>query len=407
MAEISGVIDPDSANLAVQPLVPDALPARWARAIALDTALRHAIRVAPAATDTSRASAASRARLAALLTAETAALAALQAGFDSLKASLPEVPTALPEIAVQAPDSARLPAPDSVATVSAPAPTLPPPSRWSVALLLETTPAWSLLPTAATPPDDRERVQNRLTQSVQVQRTLGDHWRLRAGFGQTLLATQARRTSERSGDTTIRDSVRTTTVSIRSSFITSQIIRLDTLLHIEPILNQSGQLVGYDTSRIPTADTVYVPLEVRDTLRQTRTTITTRTETWRETQRQLFRPTYRFWAIPFAAEYVFLKAPRWTLGAEIGGQLSIFRGGERPVWTGDEYAMRRISAREGPYRPVSLSFSTGLVAAYRLSPRLTAMVAPTARGWLLRPGKAEAAAPRLLPGVQVGVMVGL
>jgi hypothetical protein len=99
-----------------------------------------------------------------------------------------------------------------------------------------------------------------------------------------------------------------------------------------------------------------------------------------------------------------VRTNRWTIGLNVGGQVSIFRGGSRPVWTGEDYVMRAISAREGPYRPVSLSVSTGLEASYRLSPRLSALVAPTARWWAIQPGRTKAFTTQaLLPALQLGL----
>lgn len=69
--------------------------------------------------------------------------------------------------------------------------------------------------------------------------------------------------------------------------------------------------------------------------------------------------------------------------------------------------MQRVGSREGPYRPVSLSVSAGLEAAYRVSPRLTALVAPTMRWWAVQPGQdATTRIQPLLPALQLGLTYG-
>ncbi|MBC7448587.1 MAG: hypothetical protein H7330_11065 [Hymenobacteraceae bacterium] len=378
------------------------------RVVALDTALRHAL--AQAAADTSRAGQpARRATVYALLAQEAAALAVVQASFDSLKAALTEAPPLLPAAmaAATAPTDTTATAPTDTAAAPNDAWRRLPPARspWAVLALAETTPSWSTLP-VRTPGDDRERLQASLTQSLQLQRQLGARWLVRAGLGQLTTQRQVRRTSERSGETVVRDSSATTDIVIRITESTSEIVHLDSVMQLDPLTNLSGQIIGYDTTWASTNDTLRSTIIGRDTLRITRHEITTRTETWRETRQQLFRPQYRFWTLPLGVQYQLMRTNRWTLGVNLGGQVTIFRGGERPVWTGEDYALRRVSARESGYRPVSFSASAGLEAAYRLSPRLTALVAPTVRGWVVQPGRGETATQPLLPALQVGLTYG-
>lgn len=328
------------------------------------------------------------------------ALAGLQASFDSLKVALPEAPPALP-VLVAAPAP-----PDSAAPADAWRYLPPARSPWALAALLETTPSWSTLPVHS-PRDEQEHTQASLSQSIQAQRQIGNRWLVRAGLGQLTTQTQVRRTAEHSENTIVHDSSQVTDVVVRLTSSTTEIVHLDSVMLLDPITNLSGQIVDYDTTWAYTNDTLRSTIIGHDTLRSIRTVHSTRTETWRVTRQQLFRPTYRFWIIPLSAQYQLVRTNRWTLGLNMGGQLTVFRGGTRPVWTGEDYAMQRIGPREGPYRPVSFSISAGLEAAYRLSPRLTALVAPTGRWWAVAPGKTAATRTQpVIPGLQVGLAVG-
>lgn len=405
MAAFRGDGSPALVILAASTTSPTAgtLPGRWTRAIASDTAVRRAL-ARPAPDTTHEAAQTRRARLYALLAAEGAALAELQAAFDSLKATLPEVPPGLAaapaELAAPAADSARTPTPDSWRRLP------PAASPWALLGLLETTPSWSTLPVRSAVAD-RERTQASLSQSVQLQRQFGRRWLVRAGLGQLATQSQVRRTSERSGETIKRDSSQITDVIVRLTSTTSTLTHvIDTVVQVDPITNLSGQIVGYDTTLTFITETITATILGHDTLRTTRTLVTTRTETWREAREQLFRPRYRFWTLPMGVQYQILQTNRWAVGLNLGGQLTVFRGGERPVWTGEAYAMQRVSARQGPYRPVSFSASAGLEATYRLSPRLSALVAPTVRAWVVPPGRGESATQTLLPALQVGLTYG-
>ena len=346
------------------------------------------------------------ARLRALVAEQTRALAGLQTRLDSVKQFLDALPPAPQETAVAGVADA-----DSVASSLAATewPTLPPPrSKWSALLLAETTPSWAVLPTRAAQPRQEETVAAH-GQQVQGQWQATPRWAVRAGFGQAALTTQARTVAERTGTAVIIDSTLTTDVRNYQTLSVVEIIRRDTIFIYEPILNASLQIIGYDTSFVISADTIrtIVTTTVHDTVH--RTVVTERTETLREREQQQFRPTYQFWTLPVGVRYSLLTTPRWTLGAVLGGQLSVFRGGTRPVWTGDAYELRAVGRRDGPYRPVSLSLSAGLEAQYRLSPRLSAVLAPTVRWWAvgpLRSGGAGGGARRLLPAAQLGLSYG-
>lgn len=356
--------------------------------VALDTAISRALRTSAAAPNE---------RLRTLLSAQTQALAAAQHHLDSLKQALPEIPPALAET------------PDSTFSVPTPQPdwkTLPPVrSPWAMVALLETTPHWSVLPTAATA--EQEQTQASLAQSLQLQRQLGTNWRVRGGLGQATLQTQGRYTSEKSGERTTTDSSTTATVlEVREHTSTITIVRIDSAVHYEPVLNGSGQVIGYDTVWVSKNDTVRSQIFSYDTTRTIKTVYTQRTETWRERHQQLLRPEYRFWTLPLSVQYLLVNRNRWSLGLSVGTQITVFRGGTRPVWNGDEYVLQRVGPRDGPYRPVSFSMSTGLEAQYRLTPRLSVLAAPTLRWWAVPATKARATTRTLLPAAQVGISYG-
>ena len=353
-----------------QPETPIALPSTVE---IRDTLIRHEARayVAPLVqpADSARA-----ARLRGLVAEQTRALAALQTRLDSVKRFLPEAPPAL----------AAAP-PDSLARRfnAGPASAFPPPAPWAVVGLLETTPQWAV-PATAAPGTNEEHTQAALTQSLLLQRQVGARWRLRAGVGQAILRTEGRYTADRLTTTTT----------------TTETIERDTVVHngIRAVL-----VVGPG----PT-DSTYYYITVSDTLFKQTTQQQTFTTTERNTLRQLLRPTHRFWTVPVAASFGLVQRERWRLGATLSGQLGIYRGGEVAVWDEGraEFVLRRVSARQGPYRPVSLSLSAGLEAEYRLTPRLSVLLAPMARRWVVAPGRGAGQGRRVLPAVQAGVSMG-
>ena len=341
-----------------------------------------------AVADTGRAAA-----LRTLVVAQTRALAALTARLDSVKQFLPEAPPALAPV-VAAADSA------------AAWPTLPPPrAAWSVLLLAETTPSWAVQPTRGATASQEQTVAV-LSQQALGQWQATPRWAVRAGLGQTTLTTQARTVAERISELTNVTSTTTLTFDNTTDTTYSTIVHLNSVARYEPVLNGSGQIIRYDTVWVVYKDTIVSTnvVTIHDT---SRTTVETRaTQTLRERQTQQFRPVYRFWTVPVAVRYSLLTTPRWTLGAVLGGQLHLLRDAQRPVWTGEQYELRRVSARETPYRALSVALSAGLEAQYRLSPRLSAVVAPSVRWWALSTTR-DGAGPRpFLPAATVGLSWG-
>ena len=363
----------------------------WQTALAQDTALRQeaARAVAPVRPD-------SASRLLMLVAAQRVTLAVLQTQLDSLKAALPAAPPLLaaanPALAPAVADTLR----------RAPLPAL---RRWSAVLALEATNPWGVLPGA---PDTREVIGGAHQVSLQMEHRLpNDRWLLRGGFGQVRLTSQFRHVQEVSGQTLVRDSVRVTYVNANVRTDTTRIIQLDSVLHLNPRINGSGQVIAYDSLWTPNNDTLYQVIITHDTVHYMTQNVRTRVETWRERREQQLRPTYRFWTIPVAVQYDVLCAGRWRAGVSAGAQVLLYRGADQPALTADgTYVLRRTGPRDGPFRPVSVALSTGLNVRYRLTDRLSLLAGAGGRGWVQSPVRGEAR-PKMQPNGQVGVVWGL
>lgn len=350
----------------------------WPKALALDSSIR-------------RASDASTQH--ALATTQRQVLALLQQQLDSLKQALPAEPPVL------------VAAPDSLATPRA-LPNQPhAPQPWAIRLVTESTRAWGTMP-GYDPATTRERLTGATTRGAQLERSLGERWRFLGGVGETRVRAQLEYMQERVGEITHLDTVTVNTMEIVHRTDTSiLLIREDSIAYLEPRLNGSGQIAGYDTLYRPTSDTTYQLIQSTDTLRRTQQTVQSRVETWREYRLQQLRPEYRFWTIPVAAQVDLLRWRRWRAGLSLGAQVQIFRGGYRPTWQGDVYELRRIGPGGGPFRPVSLAITTGLEVRYGLTERLSLLAGASLRGWAVQPLRGLRG-PALVPGAQVGVSWG-
>ncbi len=363
----------------------------WDTALALDSSIRQTRAVNP---DSAVAPATST--LARLVVAQQGVLRVLQHQLDSLKQELPVVPV------LAAADSLK-PAADSLPR---PAPRLARLRPWALALLTESTTAWGNLPAAGYDPTaTRESLRAAVTRGAQLERFLGDRWLVRAGLGDTRVSGQFRHTGVRSGQTMVRDSTDVTHLDVFSGVDTTFIVRLDSIARPEARINLAGQVIGYDTVWVPYNDTSYQVIITHDTVRRTERVVRTRLETWTTRQQQQLRPTYRFWTIPVFGQYDFLVRGRWRAGLSVGVQLIVFRGGTRPELRGDAYELRAIGPRDGPFRPVSLAFSTGLDVRCRLTDRLSLLGGAAVRGWALAPTR-TGPRPAWQPTGQLGLSWG-
>ncbi len=378
------------------PVVP-AAAIGWVRVTRRDTVLREA-RAAAAAVPTDSALAG---RVRALVLMQGADLTALGRQLDSLKKALPEGP------------------PSEAIRLSALPPSNPHPLKPSWLLALEATPTWAVPLPPTTGPGATERAEPTgptLTRSAQIGLRLGEagtpagRWQVRAGLGETRLRTAFAADFGRTNTQTHDTTTTTTDVQVHTGVAVTVVVHLDSIPRYEPRLNGQAQIIGYDTTWVSTNDTTYQLIITHDTVRTQRLYTTQTTRTLTERRQQALRPEYKFWSLPFAVSYHLVERARWALGVQVGGTVQVFRGGTRAVWDGgaQQYQLRPIGPREGPYRPVSLQLLTGLEASYRLSNRLSATVAPSARWWAVPVGRAgqTTAGPDLVPGLLLGLSYG-
>lgn len=170
-------------------------------------------------------------------------------------------------------------------------------------------------------------------------------------------------------------------------------------------------MISYDTTWVSTNDTTYQRIITHDTIRTQQLHTIQQTRTLVEQHKQVLRPEYKFWSLPFAVGYQLLQRGRWGLAVDLGGTLQLYRGGARAVWDGtvQEYVLRNTGPRGGPYRPVSLQLLTGLEASYRLSGRLMVTGGVNARWWAVpvgRPGTTTGGRG-MAPTLQAGLSYGL
>ena len=365
------------------PLVPQV--SIWSTALAQDSAIRQ---------ETARSAAAGGmvpdSPLPALVAAQRETLATLQAQLDSLKSALPMEPPLL----APAPGSAR----DSVPALTKPL------NPWGISLLAEITGPWGTLP-GYNPETTTEDLSAPVMQGVHVERRINDRWLVRLGLADTRLHGQFRYTNDRAGQRITTDSSIVTRIDTFMSTRTSIIVHRDSVLRLDPRINASGQVIGYDSLWLPRYDTTFQIVISHDTVKRTEKKVLTRVDTWRETHRQQLRPAYRFWTIPVAAQLDVLRWRRWNAGLGIGAQVVVFRGGEQPVMQGDTYELRRIGPRDGPFRPVSLSLSTALEIRYRLTDRLSLLGGGSVRGWAIHPLRNDSRV-QLTQGAHLGMSWG-
>ncbi len=388
----------------------------WQAGFGLDTALHTALtrQVLPERmTDngpestTASASAASissldsteKTRIRRLLLAEAVVLQTLTQRNDSLLRTLSEEPVRAPVIV-----AALMTDTDTTAAADLPPNRLPVPQPWGLMVAGELMPGWGTLP--GYDEHTTEKLGPSRALSVSLTRQLTDRWRLRAGVGEAVARTQLDYQREKIGQTVRFDTTQTLQTDVHASYDTTFMVQVTSVMHLEPVLNNIGQIIGYDTSYIAVRDTSYQVVISHDTLRTYRNTVTNRIDTWRERQNLRLRPEYRFWTLPFAGQYVLLTRGRLRLGVSAGGQVLFFRGGTRPTRRGDEYVLEKVGPRDGPFRPVSLAWQSSADVEWRFTPRLSASVAPGLRGWAIRPERGLSKGARPLPSVQVGLIWG-
>lgn len=372
---------------------PTVAPSLWQVALTQDAAIRHEGTVTPVQHD-------SASRVEPLVAGQRAILRVLQRQLDSLKAALPAEPMTLASADSVAPKDVPAAAPAASGPLD-----LPPPARWAVALLLQTSTPWGVLPG---PPDTRETIGGARQQSLHVEHVLpNDRWRIRGGFGRVGLTSQFRAVQEATGQTQVSDTTAVSQLTVVTNVDTTRIIHVDSAVHLNPRINGAGQIIGYDSLWVTRYDTLYQQITSHDTLMSTTRTVSTRLDTWRETREQALRPIYRFWTLPVAVSFDVLRAGRWAAGVRAGAQVLLYRGGDLPTVRSDgTWTLRAVGSREGLFRPVSFALSTGLDVRYRLTNRLSVLAGAGTRGWVQSPVRGQTR-PRMQPTAEAGLSWGL
>ncbi len=347
-------------------------------------------------------------RRAALLTERTALLALVRRADSLLRplGVLPEVPIAL---AVPADPTA----PDS----AAPGPAF---RRWSVAVAFApernffglTAPATDSLTALRR---THEQGRGGWNASLGAEYRLTHRWSVGAGLGWATTGAELRLTDRRTNVAVRYDTVTTTTTQVSATSNTVYSVRLNYLIQLSPRFNGDGQVVSYDTLRIPRPDTTFITTRQTDTL-QTTTRALAAVESRRETlSHQTLRPTYHFLTLPLVVRYRLGRAqdwtsaptaPRWWADVAVGAQLQWFMGGTQLATTdGRTYRTERVGRSAAPFRALNVALTGAVAANYALTPRLAVSLAPTVR-WQVQSVYRTGTGLRQRPtsaGVQAGV----
>jgi hypothetical protein len=215
-----------------------------------------------------------------------------------------------------------------------------------------------------------------------------DRLSVAAGLGVSTYGAELRLTDRQTNVLVKTDTVETIDVSIRNH--TTEAWQLPAPdVHLTPILNINGQVIGYDTVFIPRTDTTwtYITTKLIDTtITRTITPTITKRE---ELTTRILRPNYRFLTLPLMVRYRIGRAtdwtssptaPRWWADIAVGTQLQWFMGGTQLTTTdGRTYRTERVGMNEGPFRPFTASLTGSLSMSYALTQHLSASLSPTLR----------------------------
>lgn len=311
------------------------------------------------------------------LRAEKGELIRLQRRVDSLLLTLGAVPLAnapAPAVAAQpeaAPDTARV----------------RPLRRWS--LLLTATPEQNhqQLQTASTDTlqqlrRNQERGRRGVNAALMAEYRLDRRLSVGFGLGYQRTGTELR-VAERRTDVSVRyDTTVTTSTNVYTSTHQTYSIRLEQIPQLNPVFNQSGQVIRYDTVFITRPDTVYTTIVQNDTVHTTNKTVTPLLDKRTSTVYKNLTPTYHFFTVPVLLRYRLTLAEntRWWADVAAGAQVQLFLGGSQLV-TEDGYTFRteRVRIAEGPFRPLNLALSGSIGVNYALTPKLSLSLAPSLR----------------------------
>lgn len=312
------------------------------------------------------------------LRAEKSELLRLQRRVDSLLLTLGAVPLANPQAATAA-QPAPTPAPDTARTR--------PLSRWS--LLLTATPEQNhqQLQTASTDTlqqlrRNQERGRRGVNAAIMAEYRLDRRLSVGFGLGYQRSGTELR-VAERRTDVSVRyNTTVTSTTNVYTSTHQTYSIRLEQIPQLNPVFNQSGQVIRYDTVFITRPDTVFTTIVQNDTVRTTNKTVTPLLDKRTSTIYKNLTPTYHFFTVPVLLRYRLTLADntRWWADVAAGAQVQLFLGGSQLVTEdGRTFRTERVRMAEGPFRPLNLALSGSIGVNYALSPRLSMSLAPSLR----------------------------
>lgn len=310
------------------------------------------------------------------LRSEKSELLRLQRRVDSLLLTLGAVPLANPQAATAAQPQ---PAPDT----ARPRPL----SRWSLLLLATPEQNHQQLQTASTDTlqqlrRNQERGRRGVNAALLAEYRLDKRLSVGFGLGYQRTGTELR-VAERRTDVSVRyDTAVTTTTNVYTSTHQTYSIRLEQIPQLNPVFNQNGQVIRYDTVFITRPDTVFTTIVQNDTVHTTNKTVTPLLDQRTRTTYKHLTPTYHFFTVPVLLRYRLTLADntRWWADVAAGAQVQVFLGGSQLVTEdGRSFRTERVRMAAGPFRPLNLALSGSIGVNYALTPRLSMSLAPSLR----------------------------
>ncbi|RYE05007.1 MAG: hypothetical protein EOP51_34850, partial [Sphingobacteriales bacterium] len=135
--------------------------------------------------------------------------------------------------------------------------------------------------------------------------------RISAGIGYSTFGTELRLTNRETLVNILYDTTSSLTTASYTSSHTNYIVQEDSSALLDPIFNQNGQVIGYNTVYVTKPDTVWqtVTIEGTDTIRtQTITPLIHKTE---KTAYRKLKPQYHFITLPVMLNYRLTAGQRW------------------------------------------------------------------------------------------------
>jgi hypothetical protein len=228
--------------------------------------------------------------------------------------------------------------------------------------------------------NNRETGRSGYNAAFQVERRLNERLSVGAGFGYSSYGSEFRMTTRETELSVSYDTTHTFDTTYYTTVTTIPIIKIDSVLTLEPVYNSNAQVVGWDTVYVVLHDTVYSTFTTEDIIASQHTTVNPKTSRHEVTREQILRPRYHFVTLPVMLRYRLTPGARWWADVGFGGQLQLFRGGTHAVSNdGRNFRMERVKPNEGPFRPVNLALMGNLALNYGLTKSLSISMAPALR----------------------------